>query len=51
MMAVLAWAPIAAYHELLRRDGDDMLAFFGHYVALMRNLQSEMERLRPILPS
>ncbi len=45
MMAVLAWVPLAPYHELLRRDGDDSLAFFRHYVQLMRDLQAEMERL------
>lgn len=49
MMAVLAWAPSAAYHELLRRDGEDTLAFFRHYVVLMRELQVEMERLAPLL--
>jgi Ser/Thr protein kinase RdoA (MazF antagonist) len=49
MMAVLAWVPSAPYHELLRRDGEDTLAFFRHYVSLMRDLQTEMERLTPLL--
>lgn len=49
IMAVLAWAPSAPYQELHRRDGEDTLAFFRHYVVLMRELQSEMERLRPLL--
>jgi hypothetical protein len=48
-MAVLAWAPIAPYHALLRRDGEDALAWFRHYAQLMQDLQVEMERLRPIL--
>ncbi len=45
MMAVVAWAHVAPYHELLRRDGEDTLAYFRHYVQLMRDLQSEMARL------
>ncbi len=49
MMAVLAWVPSAPYHELLRRDGEDTLAFFRHYVSLMQDLQTEMERLTPLL--
>lgn len=49
MMAVLAWAPIAPYHALISRDGEDALAWFRHYVQLMRDLQPEMERLLPIL--
>ncbi len=49
MMAALVWAPIAPYHELLRRDGEDALGFFRHYVTLMRELQAEMERLAPLL--
>jgi len=51
MMAVLVYAPIAAYQELLVRDGEDSLAFFRRYVQLMRDRQSEMEGLRPILAS
>jgi Ser/Thr protein kinase RdoA (MazF antagonist) len=49
MMAVLVWAPSAPYLALLERDGEDTLAFFRHYVGLMRELQSEMERLWPVL--
>lgn len=49
MVAVLAWAPSAPYHELLLRDGEDSLAFFRHYVQLMRDLGAEMERLMPLL--
>ncbi len=49
MAATLAWVPSAAYHELLRRDGEDTLAFFRHFVQLMRDLGAEMERLRPLL--
>ncbi|MBI4571598.1 MAG: phosphotransferase [Chloroflexi bacterium] len=49
MMAVLVYAPVAAYQELLVRDGEDSLAFFRRYVQLMRDRQSEMDRLRPIL--
>ena len=49
MMAALVWVPSAPYHELLRRDGLDTLAFFRHYVSLMRDLQVEMERLAPVL--
>ncbi len=45
----LAWLPSAAYHELLRRDGENTLAYFRHYVQLMRDLQAEMERLAPLL--
>jgi len=47
IMAVLAWAPIAPYHALLRRDGEDALAWFRHYVRLMQDLGLEMEQLRP----
>ena len=49
MMAVLAWVPSAPYHELLRRDGEDTLAFFRHYVSLMQDLQTEIKRLIPLL--
>jgi Ser/Thr protein kinase RdoA (MazF antagonist) len=49
MMAVLAWVPSAPYQELHRRDGEDSLAWFRHYVALMRDLEAEMARLRPLL--
>ena len=45
----LAWVPSAAYHELLRRDGENTLAYFRHYVQLMRDLRAEMERLAPLL--
>ncbi len=45
MMAVLVWAPTAAYQELHRRDGEDTVAWFRRYVVLMRELQSEMGRL------
>ena len=43
MMAVLAWAPTAAYQELHRRDGEDTVAFFRDYVVLMRELQAQAE--------
>jgi len=49
MMVVLAWAPSPAYHELLRRDGEDTLTFFRHYVSLMRDLQAEEDRLQQVL--
>ena len=49
MMNVLAWAPIAPYQKLQRRDGEDDLAWFRHYVELMRALEGEGERLRPLL--
>lgn len=47
--ALLAWAPSAPYHALLRRDGEDTLAFFRHYVQLMRDIGAEMARLGPLL--
>jgi homoserine kinase type II len=49
MMAVLAWAHSAPYHALLARDGEDTLAFFRHWVQLMRDLEAEMARLMPVL--
>lgn len=49
MMAPLGWVPTAAYQELLRRDGEDSLAWFRHYVVLMRALESEVEALTPLL--
>ena len=49
MMAVLAWAGSPANYRMLQRDGEDTLAFFRHYVSLMRDLQVEMERLAPVL--
>ncbi|OGO51176.1 MAG: hypothetical protein A2148_08870 [Chloroflexi bacterium RBG_16_68_14] len=49
MMAVLVWSPSAPYHELLRRDGEDTLAFFRHYVELMRDIGAEMARLGSVL--
>jgi hypothetical protein len=49
MAVVLAWVPSAPYHQLLRRDGEETLAFFRHYVLLMRDLGVEMERLGPML--
>ncbi len=49
MMAVLAWAPTAPYQALHRRDGEDTVAWFRRYVVLMRELQEEMGRLRPLL--
>lgn len=42
-------APSAPYQRMLRRDGEDSLASFRHYVALMRELETEGERLRPLL--
>jgi hypothetical protein len=33
--------------ELLRRDGEDALAFLRHFVALMGDLGAEMARLAP----
>jgi homoserine kinase type II len=45
MMAALVWVPLAPYHELLRRDGEDTLGLFRHYVALMRMLKNELEAL------
>jgi Ser/Thr protein kinase RdoA (MazF antagonist) len=49
VMSAVVWSPSAPYHALLERDGEDTLAFFRHYVVLMRELQSEMERLWPVL--
>jgi len=45
----LAWVPNPAYQALVRRDGEDTVAHFRRYVQLMRDLQSEMERLRAVL--
>ena len=49
MAVALAWVPSAPDHELLRRDGEDTLAVFRHYVQRMRDLGAEMERLAPSL--
>ena len=49
MMAVLDWVHSAPYHALLARDGEDTLAFFRHWVQLMRDLEAEMARLAPLL--
>jgi hypothetical protein len=37
--------PQAPYQELLRRDGEDTLAMFRHYVALMSEISREFEKL------
>jgi homoserine kinase type II len=49
MAAVLNWAPNASYYEMIERDGEDPAAHFRRHVNNMRELQSEMERLRPVL--